>query len=89
MTDEPRCRWNGPTSARVLAGRHGGESIDPIEAVQRGEHIRAFSAADRNMTHAQGRVIAYCDAPQFLIETDDGTKIWWRVDLCTRAEESA
>jgi hypothetical protein len=30
---------------------------------------------------AEGRVIAYCDAPTVTIETDDGTHVSWRADL--------
>ena len=29
----------------------------------------------------RGKVIGYCEAPQVLIETEDGEKIWWRRDL--------
>jgi len=28
-----------------------------------------------------GRMIAYCDHPQILIETISGEKIWWRADM--------
>lgn len=29
-----------------------------------------------------GKVIGYCDAPQVLIEREDGSTFWWRADLC-------
>ena len=32
--------------------------------------------------HAVGRVIAYCDAPQVIIEDADGDQSHWRADMC-------
>ena len=46
------------------------------------QDVRAFLASDRNATHARGRVVAYCDAPTVLIETEDGERVDWRADLC-------
>lgn len=43
---------------------------------------------DLSSIRAEGRVIAYCDAPQVCIETDDGERIWWRADLTITTEET-
>ena len=40
-----------------------------------------YGVGPRELIHTQGRIIAYCDAPQVLIETEDGEKVWWRADL--------
>ena len=34
-----------------------------------------------NDTRGRGQVIAFCDAPQVLIQYEDGRKEWWRRDL--------
>ena len=34
----------------------------------------------------RGKVVAYCDAPQVLIQTPDGEKHWWRADLTRRID---
>lgn len=56
--------------------------MTPEEAVQTSAPARAFAANDRTVTHGEGKVIAYCDGPQYLIETGDGLgRFWWRADL--------
>jgi hypothetical protein len=32
--------------------------------------------------YAQGKVIAYCEAPTVTIELPDGSQVHWRLDLC-------
>jgi photosystem II stability/assembly factor-like uncharacterized protein len=45
------------------------------------EYHAAFSSAH---VLGRGKVVAYCDAPSVLIESDDGRKTWWRADLTKR-----
>lgn len=55
---------------------------DEVHAAVRDQTpARTFYAFDREATHSGGTVIAYCDAPQFLIRCEDGTQFWWRADL--------
>lgn len=49
------------------------------------QEVRAFYALDKE-THARGRVIAYCDAPTVVIQTEEGECISWRADLCEEVE---
>jgi hypothetical protein len=51
------------------------------EAVREGLRARARTAVAHQPPHAEGRVIGYSQAPQILIETDDGQRLWWRADL--------
>lgn len=37
--------------------------------------------SDLSSVRGEGKVVAYCDAPQVLIETADGERFWWRADL--------
>ena len=37
--------------------------------------------ADLSEVRAKGRIIAICEAPQVLIQTPDGKRLWWRADL--------
>lgn len=47
-----------------------------------------FTHADGSRgPHVVGRVVAYCDAPQLLIETEDGEHVWWRADLTELVRE--
>src|SRR5690348_13806251 len=36
---------------------------------------------DLSEVRAEGKIVAFCDAPQVLIETDAGERVWWRADL--------
>lgn len=49
-----------------------------LEAFRR--RVEAFYGVG-NDTRGRGKVIAYCDAPQVLIQYEDGRKEWWREDL--------
>ena len=42
--------------------------------------VEYFDAVARR-TIGRGRVVGYSDAPQSLILTDEGDKVWWRTDL--------
>ena len=46
-----------------------------------GRHVEWFYATQGNPVAGSGTVVAYSDAPQVLIETADGEKVWWRRDL--------
>jgi hypothetical protein len=66
----------------------GHEPIDPSEAVgqQRAVEARCVSGE----THGVGRVVAYCDAPTYVIERPDGSRFSWRADMTyALADESA
>jgi hypothetical protein len=54
-----------------------GDLIIPII----GRRVEWFSATFGHEALGEGKVIAYCDAPQVFIETDDGKRFWWRADL--------
>jgi len=41
---------------------------------------------DLSDVRAEGVVIAHCDAPQVLIQTDDGEQVWWRADMTFEIE---
>ena len=51
---------------------------DPRERL--GQPVIAFSADGRDW--GRGVVIAYTDAPTFVIERPDGSRFSWRSDLC-------
>ena len=51
-----------------------------------GKKARAFLSD--GSTHKTGTVIAYCNAPQVLIETENGEQIWWREDLTEIGENN-
>ena len=43
--------------------------------------VEWFYGVQGHPVAGRGKVIGYCDAPQVLIETEGGDKIWWRRDL--------
>lgn len=55
------------------------QSIDPNEAVRTGAHVIARTA--QGQTYGEGRVIAYCDRPTFVIERPDGERFSWTADM--------
>lgn len=61
------------------------ERMDPYEAVRQGRRVVAKYGGGAG-TRAVGRVIGYCDAPQFLIEDDNGQRVWWRADMTSPAQ---
>jgi hypothetical protein len=46
-----------------------------------GRVVEWFYATDGDRPVGKGKVVGYSDAPQVLIETEDGQKHWWRADL--------
>ena len=53
-----------------------GDSATPL-----GRTVEWFYATVGHHVGGRGKVIAYCDAPQVLIEDEAGEKLWWRADL--------
>lgn len=53
------------------------------------KRVRAFVASNPEGTHVEGKVVGYCDAPMVLIESDDGSKTYWRSDMCAEVEEKS
>ena len=51
--------------------------VDPI--LER--RVEWFDATADKRVAGSGKVIGYSDAPQVLILTDEGEKVWWRRDL--------
>lgn len=51
--------------------------------------VEAHYAYGREGTsvHARGKVVAYCDAPTVVIQTEDGTRVHWRADLTVEAPD--
>lgn len=48
---------------------------------------RAIARTRPGCIQDKGRIIAYCDAPTFTIERENGTHFSWRADLCEIVEE--
>lgn len=57
---------------------------ESVKAVCNRTEVAAMTGTGQ--LHALGRVVAYCEAPQVLILTEDGTKIWWRADMTVEVE---
>jgi len=53
-----------------------------------GKYATAKTGCLPATVHGEGIVMAYCDAPQVCIQREDGTKFWWRADLCEFREVS-
>lgn len=52
------------------------------QAVRARQRVKAMHATPQApFPRAIGRLIAYCEVPSVLIETDSGERIWWRADL--------
>lgn len=49
--------------------------------------VRLFLAGNPEITYARGRVIGYWEAHTVLIETEDGERIYWSMDLSESAED--
>jgi hypothetical protein len=47
-----------------------------------GKHAVAKTASWPTRIRGMGEVIGYCDAPMVLVRRADGSKFWWRADLC-------
>ncbi len=62
-----------------------GERVDPWQAVETRQRVEARYAVGDEV-HGVGRVIAYYEAPTFLIEREDGTRFSWRGDLTFAAD---
>lgn len=43
--------------------------------------VEWFNGVNRDGVEGRGTVIGFCEAPQVLIETEDGRRVWWRLDL--------
>ena len=56
-------------------------SIKYADWVHKGTEVTAKFGVG-NQARGQGRVLAYCEAPQVLIQPEEGEPFWWRVDLC-------
>lgn len=61
------------------------KTISPIDML--GRKVNA-TLMDNGWIIATGKVVAYCDQPQVLIEQEDGSQIWWRADLCDFGEKT-
>lgn len=51
------------------------------KAMDSHEPVVAVAGFDRATPHAEGTIVAYCDAPSVCILTDAGERVWWRADL--------
>lgn len=60
--------------------RDNGPRPDPTAWVDNRQRVEARYAIGDGVA-AVGAVISYCDAPTVTIETDDGRRVSWRVDL--------
>jgi hypothetical protein len=56
-------------------------SIEYADWVHKGTEVIAKYGVG-NGTRGLGRVLAYCEAPQVLIQPEDGEPFWWRADQC-------
>lgn len=54
--------------------------LDPSSVISR--VIVAHYADGVEFVAGIGKVVAYCDAPTFVIERSDGTQFSWRADMC-------
>jgi hypothetical protein len=63
-------------------------SKDPKKWVETGQRVEAHYAIGDEVA-ATGKVISYCDAPTVTIETDDGRRVSWRVDLTEAVQRTA
>jgi len=62
-------------------------SIKHADWVHKGTEVTAKFGVGHT-TRGQGRVLAYCDAPQVLIQPEVGEPFWWRADLCAEVRPS-
>lgn len=51
------------------------------KAMESHQPVVAVAGFDRATPHAEGTIVAYCDAPSVCILTDAGERVWWRADL--------